>query len=128
MSEETRFKPGQSGNPNGRPKLPDDIRQIRKVNKTEIERVMNKFLSMTKSEISQLVNDQDTPALEIMLASIIVKATTHGDHQRLNFILDRLVGKVKDVVQVELPKPTVIERLDGSSVELGAVMNKGEDE
>lgn len=26
--ETTQFKPGQSGNPNGRPKIPDDVKQM----------------------------------------------------------------------------------------------------
>jgi len=119
MSEDNRFKPGVSGNPAGRPKIPDDIKQAKRLNKLEVERLMNKFMAMTKDEISQSINDPTTPALEIMIGSIIAKAVSHGDPVRLNFLLDRLIGKVKDELDVTvIPRPVIIERHDGTEIEM----------
>ena len=40
--------------------------------------------------------------LEIMVASIIVKATADGDASKLSFLLDRSIGKVVEERKVEI--------------------------
>lgn len=94
------FKPGQSGNPNGRPMLPADVKQLRELTAIEFTRVVNKYLEMTKSQITEAVQDPKTPALELMVATIMHKAVVGGDHYRLGFILDRCIGKVKEVPEM----------------------------
>ena len=124
MSNDTRFKPGQSGNPNGRPPVAGDVLKIRKVTNDEIKEVGSLLLESNEQGIVELANNDETPMLKKWITEVALKGKKNGDMGTLNALLDRIVGKVKDVVQVELPKPTVIERLDGTSVELGAVMEK----
>lgn len=119
MENSGQWKPGQSGNPEGRTKLPEDIRAAKKLNKIELERLLNLYLTLSDEEIKTRLLDNKTPQLEKMIASIVCKAIDSGDQQRLTFILDRLVGKVKDEVDVNLiPRPVIIERHDGSEIEL----------
>jgi hypothetical protein len=116
---ETSWKPGESGNPEGRVKLPEDIRTAKKLNKIELERLLNLYLTLSDDEIKARLSTSETPQLEKMIASIVTKAIDHGDQQRLTFILDRLVGKVKDEIDVTvIPRPVIIERHDGTSIEL----------
>ena len=42
-SENGQFKKGKSGNPGGRPSLPKDLRNAKKLNRIEFERIANKF-------------------------------------------------------------------------------------
>lgn len=119
MTNSGQWKPGQSGNPEGRTKLPEDIRTAKKLNKIELERLLNLYLTLSDDEIKLRLADNSTPQLEKMIASIVTKAVDQGDQQRLTFLLDRLVGKVKDEVDVNLiPRPVIIERHDGSEIEL----------
>ncbi len=90
------FQPGQSGNPNGPTPIPEDIKQARKLNQIEFERIANKFLFMNRKEIADHVNKPETPALELLVGSIVSKAVSTGDQVRLNFLLDRLIGKVAE--------------------------------
>lgn len=90
------FTPGASGNPSGRPPTPPDVKEAQRLTRAQFIAVASKYIGKTKSEIVQAANDPSTPALEIMMASVISKAITQGDHARLNFILDRLIGKVVD--------------------------------
>lgn len=46
----------------------------------------------------------DPNALEVMCAMLVSKAITDGDHVRINFLLERHVGKVKQAVVVETPQ------------------------
>lgn len=86
------FEPGQSGNPNGRPPTPEDIKQARKLNCAEFERIANKYLHMTHAELGAAVKSGNATVLEMMVASIISKAVTKGDQIRLEFLLKRLIG------------------------------------
>lgn len=94
------FKKGQSGNPNGAPRIPEDIKIMRKLTRIEFDRIVNKFLYSDKAEISRISSDPKTPLMELLIASIIHKAISQGDERRLNFFLDRLLGKVKDQVEM----------------------------
>ena len=96
-----RWKKGQSGNPGGKPKIPDDIKETRSLNQYELERIINRYLHMTKGELVAAIKNDATPMMEVTVASIVLKAASGGDHLRLDFILNRLIGKVKDKVQIE---------------------------
>jgi hypothetical protein len=126
--EHTRFKPGQSGNISGRPKLPDDIVQARKVCQLELERIINRLIYLSASELKAVMASPETPMFEIMIASIIAQAAQKGDQMRLEFVLQRMIGKVKDQVELSTPKPFMISRRDGTTLELGAKVEKEEDE
>lgn len=94
------FKKGVSGNPGGSPKIPDDLKEARKLSRIEMERVLNRYIHMTKSEIIRAAQDPLTPALELMIASLISKGTNEGDYRRISFLLDRLGFVVTQDVRV----------------------------
>lgn len=95
------FKPGESGNPAGREPLPEDIKQARKLNKIELERILNEYLYMTLKEIQVKANHAETPALEVFVAKIIGEGIKKGDHFRLNFLFDRVIGPIKAKLSVD---------------------------
>lgn len=97
----TSFKPGQSGNPEGRPRIPMDLREARSVNKVEFDRVLNKYMYLKAPEINAALKSDELPMMELVVAKIVAKAFNEGDQRRLEFILDRLIGKVP----LEAPPP-----------------------
>lgn len=100
------FEPGVVTNPNGRPKLPEDIKEARKLNKEEIERLLNSYLGLTQEELKSKLQDPKTPTLELLMARIVVEAIKKGDERRLDFLLNRLIGPV--------PKSLDVKSEDGS--------------
>ena len=84
---------GQSGNPGGKPKGT--------LTKADVEKLFQKFAGKTKDELQLMVQDPKSTMLEIMVASVMVKAAKDGDAARLQFLLDRAVGKVKEQMEVE---------------------------
>lgn len=121
------FQKGQAGGP-GRPATPDDLKNVKKLSTNEMQALLAKYLRMSKGQLIALHKDPDVPAIDLLVMSIIQKAVVHGDHQRMNFLLDRTIGRVTDKVEVSLPEPTIIRRRDNSIVELGAVIKDADED
>lgn len=94
----TSFKIGQSGNPSGRPQIPEDIRKAVAVTQQAFIRVASSFLSMDREQIQQKLQDPTSSMLEIIVGGIVAKAAKDQDQVRAAFILDRVIGKPKDAV------------------------------
>lgn len=92
--------PGESGNPNGRKPIPEDIKAIRKLTHDQIADVMETLLTTTEGGLTDLLNDPETPVLKKWIAKVAQKGLTHGDAARLETLLNRTVGKVPDVLKV----------------------------
>jgi hypothetical protein len=93
------FKKGQSGNPSGAAPVPEDIKEARKLTNFEFERLANKYLFGTAADIEKASKDPNTPLIELLVGSVIHKGVLEGDERRLDFLLNRLVGKVKDEIK-----------------------------
>lgn len=103
------FEKGVSGNPSGRPKTPRDVLEARQMTTVEFTRLMNKFTGMTRDELAEYSRNPKATTLELLVASIIVKAITNGDHMRAEFLLNRLVGKVADQVNAQAMIKLIVE-------------------
>lgn len=105
-----RFKKGQSGNPSGVQALPKEVLRAKATNRVSLEKALQKFLALDRAELQRCLQDPRATMLELAIGTIVAKAAKDGDQIRLNFILDRLIGKVKEQISIEIPAPTVIKR------------------
>lgn len=90
------FKPGYKGGP-GRPRVPEDLKKSRKYNRHDFERVLNKYINMTGPEINSSIRSNTLPIIEMAVAKMLAKAFNEGDPRRMEFILDRLIGKPREM-------------------------------
>lgn len=90
------FEPGKSGNPDGRPPLAPKVRKLKKLNQKEFISLVSKYMRKTFSDLETLAQDPETNALDLMVISLITNTIRAGDYNRLNFLLDRTIGKVKE--------------------------------
>ena len=116
--KEHQFKKGEVANPNGRPKLPPDLVKARRLNQAEVGRVINKYMNMSVEDIRADMSQPDTKALEAMIGKIIIEAHKHGDYSRVNFLFDRMIGKVTEKMEIKVPKPTMVKLLYGPAIML----------
>lgn len=80
-SKKTRWKKGQSGNPNGQPrKLPS------------LQAALTKVFGVT--------HDDDISKVELILEAMYKQAIKKGNVQAANLILDRMHGKPKQAVEI----------------------------
>jgi hypothetical protein len=115
-SEKTYFKKGKSGNPKGRPTVPKEIRDIKKLSADELAEIVSTLFFATDAEIASLINDPDAPKLKKIVASILNKTAESGNATQLDQLLNRVIGKVQDKVTHTITRPSILVRQDGTEV------------
>ena len=111
------WAPGQSGNPAGRPRISEELRGIKTLKLDDVRAMCGKYARMTIEQLSAACDDPDTPVMELVVARSLQKAVVEGDMKQLNYVLDRAVGKVKelpegkDVSSMALPEILALARV-----------------
>lgn len=81
--------------PKNRPIKPTDLEShADKQTHETVKNRLSRFWRMTRDQLQDLIQHPDTSMGDIALASILVAAAREGDQQKLQFVLDRMVGKV----------------------------------
>lgn len=103
--EKNRWKKGVSGNPDGGRKHDPEIRKLKALTKKEIAEVgelilMGNFqeLLRMRDEVKNLKSEDS--ALKVMIAAVAMRVVSKGDMVALDTLLNRLVGKVKDEIDL----------------------------
>lgn len=122
---DTRFQKGNKGGP-GRPPDPPELKEAKRLNKTNFELLINKYLWASDADLAAALADSSLPKIERIMIRILQEADGGGDQGRMEWVTQRLIGKVKDQVEVSA-KPFAVERLSGEAVLLG-IEAKREDE
>ena len=95
------WQKGMSGNPNGKPKLPEHLRLIKDFTPTEIGRYIAKYGRFSMEDLILTESDNKAPIIERIFARMFRQAfDAKPEHAlpTLKFLLDRSIGKVPDVV------------------------------
>ena len=95
------WETGESGNPKGRGVYPQQLRDLRAMNRTMLISVVSEMIHMTEDDLDFVIDAEDAPALHKMIAKVIKAAISRGDHYRTNFIFEQEFGKLKEVVELE---------------------------
>lgn len=92
----SKFKQGEV-NSKGRLPIGDDLKEARKLTRAEFERMINRYLFMSVAEIQDRLKNQEQyqiPMIEALILSGLALAYKEGDTKRLDFFLDRTLGRV----------------------------------
>lgn len=91
--------PGSILNPTGRPKLPEEVREIRKMQMEKLIRLFDSTGKLTVNELKARMKEKDVTSDELMILSARVNAM-NGDTKAFNTILDRVLGKATQHVEL----------------------------
>ena len=84
-------------NRKGPPRKPADLKKADdELSNHILELKIKKFLAMQKDELQNVIKDTKTTMIDLTLCSIIAKAATGADEKRLDWVITRLLGKVKE--------------------------------
>lgn len=81
-----------------RPKNTPEVNAMRQRTAVQVSEDFNRILGMDKSQLLALANDPKAPSFEVICARIVTKSASKSDERAFEFLLNRAVGKVKDVV------------------------------
>lgn len=90
------WKPGVSGNPLGGQMHDKEMRMIKNLSKQELKDVANLVIKGNIKALLNIKDDDDATVLKRMLASVAVRIINKGDMHDLDVLLNRLIGKVKE--------------------------------
>jgi hypothetical protein len=116
------FKKGQPGGP-GRPPIPQEVKALAKVSYAQFLAMVGNLGASNIEQVKERQADPATTMLELCVLKILENALTEGDPKYLTFITDRLYGRVKEQVEISVPKPTYIDNLDGTMLKLGTTLD-----
>lgn len=91
-----KWKPGESGNSKGRAPLAPELIAIKEITRFDIKRIISKIMTMKPQELLAHLADPNITAHELLVGKIFAEAVKAGDQSRLEFLYNRLVGKVAD--------------------------------
>jgi hypothetical protein len=97
------------------------LKRFFKYNAVEFRIILDELFAMKQADFKKHVARKDLSIIELAAAQQLLNATK-GDIKALDFALDRSIGKVKEKVEVQGPRPTVIKRKGGDIVELGSTL------
>lgn len=85
-----------------------EMNLIKKLTVRSILEMIQKFSHMKIHEIEEYIKSSDITVMEAAFCRTMIDVINTGDHSKLDFILNRSIGKVKDKIEHSIPKPTVI--------------------
>jgi len=92
------FKPGQSGNPNGRPRKYVSLLKEQGYKVSEINDTIQAMMSMDLEELKSVWDNPRATILEKTIASAMRKSLEKGSLYSLETLLNRVFGKPKETV------------------------------
>lgn len=97
---EKQWKPGQTGNPNGRPPLNPIQRALKNLTVQTYREVIEAVCTGNLDRLREMVEDPTTSALQVGVATAFMKAIKAGDYAVIERIAERIVGKIPDELNV----------------------------
>lgn len=91
-----QFKPGESGNPNGRPRKIVSLLKDQGYKLSEINDTLMALLSMDMNELKEVFENPKATVLEKAVAGAIRKSIEKGSLYNIETIITRAMGKPKE--------------------------------
>jgi hypothetical protein len=90
----------------GRPRVPKELRMMKKLCKTSHDIAINEYIYMNKEDLVAASGRKDLPALDAMIISLIQRAIKKGCVHSHNYLISRLIGTIPNKVVAEVTQLT----------------------
>jgi hypothetical protein len=120
------FQPGQSGNPNGRPKRIYKILKQSGYSKEDIRDAFEEVGWQTEEQAQEIIDDPSKPLLLKTLAHAFIKAANKGDYRYVGEIIQQIMGKPKEQTENKHLHKIIVEYVNPNNNTLSST--RGTDE
>lgn len=101
------FKKGESGNPGGRPKLPEDLKDAQQMSLEDAMRSVIRVRSMSLKDAKKVAANKDG---SLSLGEyVILDAYLKRNYKGIEYYESRLWGRVKETIDFDMPSDTSFE-------------------
>ena len=106
------FPKGVSANPSGRPKVPEELKAVKRLSGDQFIELVTLILSKTREELEQIIAGPNVPYFQEMLIATFLKMPEVGDYRVIDKLLDRLIGPVpRDVKLLDDRDQAILDRV-----------------
>jgi hypothetical protein len=110
------YKPGQSGNPNGRPRKYVSLLKEQGYKLAEINDTIQAMMSMDLEELKTVWDNPKATILEKTIAAAMRKSLEKGSLYSLETLLTRVYGKPKEQMDIQTDNRIEIIFVDGKTI------------
>ena len=96
-----QWQPGQSGNPNGRPKKIYTILKEKGYSKSDTVAAFKELSWYTVPELKEVANDDAKPIIVRIVARVLFKALQKSDWTKIKEIMEHTIGKPTQRVEMD---------------------------
>lgn len=96
-----KYKPGQCGNPNGRPKKIYTILKEKGYTSADIKASFGELAWYNEAEIKKIKNDRTKPMIVRIVANQFSLAYTNSDWSKVKEILEHTIGKATQPLELD---------------------------
>ena len=97
---------------------PPEIKFAAKLSREWVTGKLAAFLRMSVEDLKAVTKDDRRDAVDWWVARIVERGIKNGDHHALDFMFNRLIGKVSDAEEIDTTKPIIIKTIDGKCIEM----------
>lgn len=94
----SRFKKGQSGNPEGGRAHDPVTKAIKRLTRKELAEAGSVILGKSLEQLKEIRTNPKSKAIEAIMAGMAIKMITRGDAAAFDAVFNRIVGKVKEEI------------------------------
>ncbi len=110
---EPRWKKGESGNPNGRPKkLHPTLMKTTAYSKSQIVDIIQYMVSLTEKQLNEILDDANSTVFEKTIASAIKKSISKGYLDSIETLLNRVYGKPNESLDITSNGKTLNDKIE----------------
>lgn len=88
--------------------LTAELKEARKINRYEIERTLNEYLFLSRPQLQAVIQDMNTPMLDLIVCRILANSVLYGDHQGFDFLLNRAIGIASKFADTNPDAPSTV--------------------
>ena len=110
------YKPGESGNPNGRPRKYVSLLKEQGYKLSEINDTIQVMMSMDVTELKLVYDNPKATILEKTIAGAMNKSLQKGSLYSLDTLLTRVYGKPKEQMDIKTDNKIEVIFIDGKTI------------